>query len=108
MASKIGMSYRNEAANNRIKAALAEIDAKELVTLPDPPRFTRDKVLAETLQLEWLADALEQVATIEPIAPPTELQPVGPSQRLDSLVVNDPTDQKVVEKMVRRSRRPRA
>lgn len=109
MASKIGMSFRNEMAQNRIDAALVKIGEKNIVTLPGLPPFTRDPVLADTLQREWLAEALETIAEIKPEAQPMipVAAPEGSTSH-DQLEVNDPTEQKVVEKMVRRSRRPKA
>lgn len=69
MASRIGMSYRNEAAQGRIDAALAQLAENFGDALPAQPALTRDAVYNETLRLEWTADTLEAVqgilATVE-------------------------------------------
>lgn len=62
MASKIGMSYRNEAAQARIDATLDGLTARLTTDVPPVPTNRRDPVLQETLRLEWMADLLESLA----------------------------------------------
>lgn len=58
MASRIGMSYRNEQAQARIDAALATI-ASSGVELPAQPPRHRDPNYSHTQRLEWIASVLE-------------------------------------------------
>lgn len=60
MASKIGLSYRNEAAQARLGAALAELGEGDAGA--QPPGSRRDGALEATLRLEWTADVLERTA----------------------------------------------
>ena len=65
MASRIGLSYRNEAAEAKMRAAigaLAEARGAELTGLPEQPQRQRDSRLDATVQLEWMVEVLEQVA----------------------------------------------
>lgn len=63
MASRLGMTIRNERANARIDAALAQM--AEGLDVPAAPDQPRDRLLAETLRLEWIADSLEAVVAGE-------------------------------------------
>lgn len=61
MASHIGLIFRNEQAQARVDTALAAIIASGAVDVAPLPRKMRDPKENETLQLEWLAGALEAV-----------------------------------------------
>jgi hypothetical protein len=63
MASKIGLSYRNEAAQARLSAALAGLGEGEAEARP--PGSRRDGALEATQRLEWAAGVLERVAARE-------------------------------------------
>lgn len=60
MASHIGLIFRNEKAQARVDTALAAIRASG-VDIPESPSKTRDPRENDTLNLEWLAGALEAV-----------------------------------------------
>lgn len=62
MASHIGLIFRNEKAQARVDTALAAIRASG-VDIPESPSKTRDPKENDTLNLEWLAEALEAVET---------------------------------------------
>lgn len=62
MASKIGMTYRNEAAQARIDATLEGLTKGLTLDVGPVPTNRRDPILQETLRLEWMADLLEVLA----------------------------------------------
>lgn len=73
MASKIGMTYRNEAAQARIDTTLEALSAGLPLDVGSVPTNRRDPVLQETLRLEWMADLLEALAAEpEPSKPATK------------------------------------
>lgn len=75
MASKIGMTYRNEAAQARIDATLEGLTEALTLDVGPVPTNRRDPVLQETLRLEWMADLLEALAAEpEPSKPVTKVK----------------------------------
>lgn len=61
MASQVGMTIRTSQANERIDAAMEALTAGRSV--PPRPDRVRDPMLGNVLRLEWIADALEAVAS---------------------------------------------
>lgn len=64
MASKRGMSYRNEGAQSRIDAAVERIAAAGAFEVEPRPVYRRDPIRQETERLERLAGVLEQVVSV--------------------------------------------
>ncbi|HVL24876.1 MAG TPA: hypothetical protein VM450_12380 [Thermomicrobiales bacterium] len=64
MASRIGLNYRNEAAQTRLDGALAALAEAHGVDLPAQPAVNRDPFVTATQRLEWTADVLEELAGI--------------------------------------------
>lgn len=62
MASRIGMSYRNEASQGRIDAALTSLVNDFTLDVQPLPSNRRDPILQEAVRLEWTADVLEAIA----------------------------------------------
>lgn len=68
MASRIGMGYRRQAAEQRIDAALDQVISGLGVGVPPFPARARDADLNEVLRLEWIATALEALVDDKPTA----------------------------------------
>ncbi len=63
MASKIGLSYRREAAQNRLAAATQALSERFALELGEIPTQDRDADALAVRQLEAMADHLEAVVT---------------------------------------------
>jgi hypothetical protein len=64
MASKIGLSYRNVAAQTRLSAALGELAELSGEAAVAPPEGRRDGGLEATLRLEWMAEVVEGMVEV--------------------------------------------
>jgi len=89
MASRIGMSYRNEASQGRIDAALAALVSRFAVEVGPLAGHPRAPLLAAAIRLEWTADVLEAVAASSGVPVATDSAEGGdPASAEDDLMAH--------------------